>query len=384
MGDGSQQDGTTAPPTYFAAAGRAESQDLRALSERALSDPILGVVFEAVSGYALVIDAHRQIIAANDALLEMLGNERGGSLLGQRPGELLGCVNAKRGPDGCGTSVQCRHCRAVAAILAAQVANEPIDDYCTVACCHDAHTQTIELRVRVSPLDLGDARVYVFVFQDVTANRRRELLERIFLHDLGNLVTGLLGWSEELGRTPAADAAAQIIELSNRISEDIEEQRFLVHCESGEFKVTREIVPLKALVDTLHAWFGAHRCSRGRHFSVQLPAHAHPLATDRSLLLRVLGNLLKNAFEGTLHGGTVTLQVKSSKSKCVFEIHNSISMEPEVARRILKERFSTKGPARGLGLHAAQLFGEQCLGGRLSFESSSGDGTVFRFELPSV
>ena len=114
-------DGLTTPDTYFASSARATSERIRELSELALADPILGIVFEAVGGYALVIDQHRQIIAANDELLQMLGAKRDASLLGLRPGEAFHCINAARGPGGCGTSLQCRHCGAVAAILAAQV-----------------------------------------------------------------------------------------------------------------------------------------------------------------------------------------------------------------------------------------------------------------------
>jgi len=110
--------GLTTTDTYFASAARANSEQIRQLSELALADPILGIVFEAVGGYALVIDQHRQIIAANDELLQMLGAKRDDSLLGLRPGEAVHCINAARGPGGCGTSLQCRHCGAVAAILA--------------------------------------------------------------------------------------------------------------------------------------------------------------------------------------------------------------------------------------------------------------------------
>jgi signal transduction histidine kinase len=375
--------GPPVPDSYFAPAGRATPEHIRELSERALADPILGVVFEAVSGYAMVMDRHRQIIAGNAALLDMLGTKAADSVLGLRPGEALHCVNAKRGPDGCGTSIQCRHCGAVAAILAAQVDDQPMDGQCSLACCDDEHLKPIEFRIRVSPLLLADERVYVFVFQDVTSTKRRELLERMFLHDLGNLLTGLLGWSEELSRTPAADAATQVIDLAQRIGEQLDDQRLLVHCEAGELKLTPERIDFDALIASLRAWFGAHACAEGRHFTVEMAATSGMLRTDRQLLLRVLGNLLKNAFEATEVGGLVTLRVTASTTSSVFEIHNTGVIPHEIARQLFKQRLSSKGPARGLGIYAVQLLGEQCLGGQISFESSAERGTAFRFELPS-
>lgn len=370
--------------TYFAPAPRATSEEVRALSERALSDPIIGVVFEAIHGYAMIIDEHRQIVAANSKLLELLGVERDASLLGLRPGEALGCINASRGPGGCGTSIQCRHCGAVSAILAAQVKDEPVDGYCTVACCSHEQLKTLELRVRATPLTLGDDRVYVFVFHDVTAAKRRELFERMFLHDLGNLVTGLVGWSDELVRSPAVDAAPQIIALIERVREQLEEQTFLARCESGEMTVAPEPVRIEAVIESLRGWFQAHECAIGRQMSIVLATRTYPLSTDRILLLRVLGNLLKNAFEASQPGGTVTLRVDSNQDRCIFEVENAGILPADVMHRIFKERFSTKGTGRGLGTYAAQLFGEQCLGGKLSLESSTERGTRFRFELPNV
>lgn len=376
-----QPEGSPEPVSYFAPAGRANGEHLNFLAELALADPVVGVVLQAVGGYALIIDEHRQIIAANEALLAMLGAKRSDSALGLRPGEALGCVSAQRGPDGCGTSIQCRHCGAVAAILAAQVSDLPIDGSCSLACCNDSHPKPTDFRIRVSPLFLGVERVYAFVFQDVTATKRREMLERMFLHDLGNLATGLIGWSEELSNATMDDAAMQIVELAHRLGEQLDEQRLLVEFEQGNAKLAHDRIEVDSLVADLRIWFGAHECARERKFVVEratLPAAFH---TDRQLLLRILGNLIKNAFEATPPRGTVTLRLVSSAGRILFEIHNAGSVPMELRAKLFKQRISTKGPARGLGTHAVQFFGEQCLGGQVSFESTEEHGTVFRFEL---
>lgn len=371
------------PSTHFAPAGRADAEPLRLLAQRALSDPIVRVVMQSVGGYALVLDEHRQIIAANEALLTMLGGKLNDNVLGMRPGEAVGCVNAHRGPDGCGTSVQCRHCGAVAAILAAQAKDVPIDGTCSLACCNDRHPKPTEFDIRVTPLSLGDARVYVFAFHDVTGARRRELLERMFLHDLGNLATGLIGWSEELSTATLNDAAMQVVELAHRLGEQLEEQRILVDFERGRAQLNRVRVDIDALVADLRIWFGAHECAKKRHFVVERAEPLAELYTDRQLLLRVLGNLLKNAFEATPPGGTVTLRLIANGEGIVFEIRNPGNLSDDLRQKLFRQRFSTKGPARGLGTHAVQFFGEQCLGGQVSFDATEEQGTIFRFELAS-
>jgi len=370
------------PSTHFASAGRASAEQLQALAERALADPVLKVVMDAVSGFAMVLDEHRQIVAANPTLLTMLGAKIADSALGLRPGEAVGCVNANRGPGGCGTSVQCRHCGAVAAILAAQIENKSVDGSCSLACCNDGHPRPTDFDLRVSPISLGENRAYVFVFHDVTSTKRRELLERMFLHDLGNLATGLIGWSEELSTATLNEAAMQVVEIAHRLGEQLDEQRVLVDFERGQGQLTRSNIDFDTLIADLRIWFGAHECAKRRHFSVERSSLPATLVSDRQLLLRILGNLLKNAFEATPTGETVTLRVSGTSERVRFEIHNPGSIPSDLQQKIFRQRFSTKGPARGLGTHAVMFFGEQCLGGEVGFESSEALGTVIRFDLP--
>jgi hypothetical protein len=368
--------------TYFAAAARASPEVIAELSERALADPILAVVFEAVGGYAMVLDRHRQIIAANEDLLRILDAQKGQSVLGLRPGEALHCVNAERGPNGCGTSLQCRHCGAVSAILGAQVEDHPVDGQCTVACCNDGQIQQKELKIRVSPLHLADQKVFVFVFHDVTAVKRRELLDKMFVHDFGNLLTGLLGWADELPRSDAPEAADQMVDLAHRMGEYLDEQRLLLHVESGELRLKREAIDARSIADQLYDWVRGCSWAKHRHLRVEMNGTSYELYTDRQLLMRVLRNLVKNAFEASPIGGTVTFRATVAHGKCLFEVHNPGAMPVDVTQQLFKRPYSTKGPARGLGLHAVQMFGEQCLGGQVTFTSSADLGTTFRFFLP--
>jgi signal transduction histidine kinase len=377
------QGGSTTPDTYFASPERATSERIRELSELALADPILEIVFEAVGGYTLVIDQHRQIIAANDELLQMLGAKRNEPLLELRIGEALNCINVARGPNGCGTSRQCRHCGAVAAILAAQVSNQPVDGTCTVACCDDDQVKPTELRVRVKPLLLANEQVYVFVFHDITVAKQRELLEQVFLHELRNLVTGLLGWSDALNRETVSEAATQIVELARRTGECLEQQGVLLNAESGQLQLKVESINLEAIVASLRALFGTSEYTRDRCLLVDVEESPKTLITDGQLLLRVLGNLVKNAFEATPTGGAVTLRIISSVEGVVFEVHNLGALPVDVAKQLFKRRVTTKGPGRGLGLYSVQLFGEQCLGGQVTFESTDDCGTIFRLNLPN-
>ena len=58
--------------TYFAPAGRVSSDALREQVKSLFDSPIIQVVLEAVSGYALVLNEQRQVLAANQELIDVL------------------------------------------------------------------------------------------------------------------------------------------------------------------------------------------------------------------------------------------------------------------------------------------------------------------------
>lgn len=369
--------------THHAPAERASEDEIEVLAKRALADPILRVVFDSIDGYTMVLDGHRQIIAANDELLAMLGVTCGSSLIGLRPGEAIHCLNAARDLGGCGTTIQCRHCGAVAAILSAQVSETPIEGQCSLSRWNQGRPQLADFRVRVSPLELGQVRVYVLVFHDITLLKWRELHQRMFLHDFANLVTGLKGWSEMLAEEVALTAANEIVTLTRRLGDSLDSHRLILQCESGELHVEPEPIDLKKLQQDLTTWFGALAEARGCEFAVRQEGAAHVLVTDQQLLMRVLGNLTKNALEASVAGQPVTVTIRSDDEQTMFAVYNAGVIPSLTAAQIFKQRFTTKGAGHGLGIYSVQVLGEQYLGGQVEFESTVGAGTVFRFTLPN-
>jgi sensor histidine kinase regulating citrate/malate metabolism len=63
-------------------------------------------------------------------------------------------------------------------------------------------------------------------------------------------------------------------------------------------------------------------------------------------------------------------------------VWNKATMPDEIKLRVFQRHFSTKaGAGRGLGTYSMKIFGEQYLGGDVSFTSTENDGTVFSLTL---
>jgi hypothetical protein len=373
------------PSTYFAPPERATQALVRLLSTLTLNDPIVRTILEAVGGHVLILNAQRQILAASREVLEALGLKEMDSLLGLRPGEAFSCDHVKEGPNGCGTAPYCRHCGAVLAILAGQASGIHADGECCLTMRKNGERWSAEYRVRATPLVVGTTPVVVLVLHDNSALKRREVLERVFFHDTKNIMSGLIGWSEELARESTSEAAHTILSLSERLNEELTEHALLLQAEQRTLLPQRiEVVPGEFFAQ-IRTIFEHHPSAAGKTLAVDLPAEPHRLATDPTILKSVLVNMVKNAFEASKEGGRVVLRFALADDRPRFSTHNDGAMSPETAALVFTRSFTTKqGHGRGIGSYSMRLLGEQFLGGTVSFTSTPAEGTTFFLELPAT
>jgi signal transduction histidine kinase len=80
----------------------------------------------------------------------------------------------------------------------------------------------------------------------------------------------------------------------------------------------------------------------------------------------------------------VTLTSREEDSVLVYEVSDTgKGMDYEISKKIFSKFFSTKGSDRGTGL--GLLTTKRIVhshGGKISFDSKEGEGSVFRIELP--
>lgn len=373
------------PHSFFAPAGRAAPAELRD-QEDAVAGSAAALAFGAAGESILVLNRQRQIVAANGEVAEALGSGEA-SLVGLRPGEALGCVHAWEEPGGCGTSRPCAGCGAVLAILASIESGGPSVKECLLTVRRNGRLEGRELRVRAAPLRLGEQELTVFVFQDISAEKRQQALERVFLHDLANLLGALRGWAHVAGRAEGArsrEAIHRIGAITDLMAEELSRQRSLLEAERGELVVRLEPVLPSRVLERLHQPFASLDLVPGRRLALLVPGDDAPFVTDETLLVRVLGNMVKNALEATPEGGEARVSYDRPGGRPTFSVWNAGTIPHDVALRVFTRSFSTKGTGRGVGTYSMRLFGETYLGGEVRFTSRDGDGTTFTIALPPL
>lgn len=375
------------PTSHFASAERTAGSQVAQLRERVLVDKVLGALIEALPDFILVLNRDRQVVAANKRLLEAFGLADMGEILGKRPGEAFGCIFASDGPGGCGTDHHCSVCGAVRSILECQRDNTPSCHECRIT-LNRSGGLSLDLEVISNPAQVDGIPVTVCIIRDISDRKRRNILERVFFHDVINTVGGIHGiaamLAEGKGISPEKEAEYKewMVHLSNRLIDEIHHHRKLLAAEKGDFQPDLGMVDVPQLIREVHALYVNHDITEGRRLVVG-PVAPITIVSDIQILRRILGNLVKNALEATPVGGTVTMAAEQAGDGVRFTIHNPGMIPPEVQLQIFQRSFSTKdGTGRGIGTYSVRLFGERYLKGSVSFTSTEREGTTFTAIFP--
>jgi nitrogen-specific signal transduction histidine kinase len=371
--------------TYFAPAGRDSPDEFRRRTAVIHAAPLLGQVLEAIPAMVMVLNMRRQIVVANSALLTVLRTSLA-EVVEKRPGEAVGCIRAQEGPDGCGTARHCATCGAVNAILESQKGEAQVVRECRILVATPSGIASMDLKVTATPFRIADERFIVAVVEDVSQPKRLAVLQRVFFHDVLNTAGCVLGYAQCFRGDGEIDAEVRerLADLADQLIELIQAQRDLMFAESGDLFVQRAPVRTTALLDDLRLEYAKHPAAEGRVIE-RGTVWDGAIITDRQLLKRVLGNMVKNALEATPAGGKVTLSADDHGDTLALAVHNPGVMPEEVQLQIFQRSFSTKGQSgRGIGTYSMKLLGEQYLGGKVEFTSSPDEGTTFTLTIPKV
>jgi len=371
--------------THFAPAVRSTTEQILKEYDLVGSQKFFTEVFGAMTGIGAVIDKNRQIVYANDDFLSLLGINSLDPILGKRPGEVISCIHAADETSGCGTSLSCAYCGAVNAIIESQKTGKKSMKESRITSEVDGTLKSWDLNIISTPVSISGNLFYVLVLQDISDEKRRSALERIFFHDLLNSAGGLNGLLTILKDGTNPIEARELINLSEEASRDIIEeillQRQIRAAENGELEIKIELTNSIELLDSAIGKIGFHEAGKDRTIIKDKNSANVDFETDKILFQRVIINLLKNALEATEVTGTVLAGIENNEDKVAFWVKNDQVMPEDAQKQLFQRSFSTKGSGRGIGTYSIRLITENYLKGKVSFISNETEGTVFSIEL---
>jgi hypothetical protein len=372
--------------TYYASPERASKSELKAEIKIISTNSVINGLMTIISGLLAVLNKHRQIIALNDTFLEMLDIKDSKTIFGLRPGEAIQCIHATKCDGGCGTSEFCCTCSAAIAIVTSLAKDKPVDRMCAVTVDRKGKKIDLYFQVHCYPITFQDRQFLLLFLQDRTKWQQMASLEKVFFHDINNIISGLINASELMlmkKRNDYPELARIINQFSLKLHQEVKIQKYLLQENRIKYQPVLQKTAVKQIVKEIQDIFIIHPVSRKKSLKVAVKIPEIELITDISLLLKVLTNMLINAFEATKKGGEVKLSVEQSGDKIIFSVWNKEKIPYDISLRIFQRNFTTKKEnGRGIGTYSMKIFGEKFLGGEVDFNTSKKEGTTFYLRIP--
>jgi len=339
----------------------------------------MGTIIRNTPMITAVLAEDLSVAFANDLFLDYVGVPTMAMARGVRTGNLFGCIHSED-TGQCGESVDCPRCGLRLAIHEALKGASSTGQTTLIRRTGESiqpqHIEIIAYRIS------WEGTPYVVIHLVRSGERlMREGLERLFLHDALNSISGIQGLAATLrkGGGPQDAKMLGVIESYARgLGEEIKFYRCLRDAEGGDpgpvrtDDVMEQVASLNThLVD-----------SRGKFVAFDTETCSLRLNTDARLLKRVLGNLVKNAIEAAPDQGYVLLSCQGDSESVTFSVYNDGAIPEALRSTIFEGGISSKGSGRGLGLYGVKLLTEQFLGGAVSFSSSEEAGTWFHVRFP--
>ncbi|HEX7255456.1 MAG TPA: ATP-binding protein [Gaiellaceae bacterium] len=222
------------------------------------------------------------------------------------------------------------------------------------------------------------------------SERRKSELVRIVSHELRTPLASILGFTSVLlKRDVSADDQERYLEIidreGRRLSTLLNDFLDAERLDEGHLQMDRELVDVgKVVAEQVRLFEGQ---SDKHTLDMILRSRPLPVEGDPNRLAQVVGNLLSNAIKYSPEGGTVHVVAEQDDGLVRVSVRDEgLGIPDELQERVFVKFFRGEAPASGipgtgLGLTIARSVVE-AHGGRMSFESGSGEGSVFWLELP--
>lgn len=374
--------------TYFDSPIRSSRQETESRKLRLGKNPIIRQMLESFPDLVVILDHNRQIVAYNKKTEKLLLDENE-EIIGQRLGEAFKCIHAFEMPGGCGTSVFCSECGAGKCNKNTLATSESLEEECRIHIKHEGFETSLDLKVFTSLLEFEEEKFIVFAIKNLENEKRRELLERIFFHDVLNtasIIFGISGMISEVKETDDFDKYSKILlNTSEQLIQEIQAQRDLSNAESGKLVIYPAQDTAKNILEKVFELYENNNLTRGKTFTCDYPPNMMIIETDPHFIIRSLGNLIKNALEAVGNGQKVSISAYDYGENIRFVIANDGVIPKHIQLQIFNRSFSTKAKkGRGIGTYSVKLLIENYLRGRVSFISNEEEQTKFIVEIPKV
>ena len=230
------------------------------------------------------------------------------------------------------------------------------------------------------------------------AERSRQQFVSLLTHELRVPMTSIKGYTDLLIQGvvgPVSDAQMSFLRTIRanveRMAQMVSHHADTNKLEAGTLTFLLSAVSLQDVLDEVLGALEKALVEKQQTWRLEIPANLPPIDCDRSRLVQVLENVIRNAHCYTPEGGTITIAAEAAShdadSVRIIVHDNGIGILPEEQAHVFEKFFRASDeetrqvPGNGLALYLCRLLVEQQRG-RIWFESVRGTGSTFYITLP--
>jgi two-component system, sensor histidine kinase and response regulator len=226
------------------------------------------------------------------------------------------------------------------------------------------------------------------------AERRKDELSALIVHDLKNPLTAISGnaqllSSPELSDEEKAACAASVVGSADDMNRMVMNLLDVGRAEDGELRPAKQPVDIAPFVVQIAASLKPHAEERRLRVEVLVPQSVGWADLDPDLFRRMLVNLLDNAMKYSPVDRLIQVEVGGTTDEVEVAVRDQGPGIPRGYEEKIFEKYArlerdwaiAAGQSRGLGLHFCKL-AALSHGGRITVEAAPDCGSVFRIRLP--
>lgn len=179
-----------------------------------------------------------------------------------------------------------------------------------------------------------------------------------------------------------------IVQSNAKLSNLVNDLLDVVRIEQGKLVLAADKVAIAEVINEVADNKKDVAKANGIELEVALPDTLPEIITDRRRIGAVVNGLVTNAITYTKKGGSVRISVENDNNHLTVRVADDGMGIPKSQQSSVFEKFFRSGnesryqtEGSGLGLYVAKSIIEKA-GGKIWFESTEGEGSVFSFWLP--
>lgn len=223
------------------------------------------------------------------------------------------------------------------------------------------------------------------------ALRLSEEVLSIVAHDLRNPLSAIGLRAQSLLRSITEARQKKnlqvIISSAQQMNTLIEDLLDIARLESGSLRLARSATEVAPLLEHVLEVHGPLLAEAGLRLAVRVEPGLPRIEADAGRISQVLSNLLGNAVKFTPSGGSITVAAERREDVVCLSVEDTGPGITQEQQSHLFERFwqgsSTDRRGAGLGLSICKVLVE-AHGGKIWLENAAGQGSAFRFTIPTA